>query len=139
MAAATICSAPPRSSPRPRSRIGSPRAACPGACAITAAPPRRAARPRASWYVLGSSPMATVRYLIRARDLPQLHALLRRVEKVAEGAALMTETQVRHQVISGDANLVGNTPLEQLMHRHVERLGPPPFDAADRAFAAEIQ
>jgi aminobenzoyl-glutamate utilization protein B len=32
---------------------------------------------------------ATVRYLIRARDLTQLHALLKRVEKIAEGAALM--------------------------------------------------
>jgi len=51
----------------------------------------------------------------------------------------MTETAMRHRIISGDADLVGNTPLEQLMHRHAERLGPPPFDAADRAFAAEIQ
>src|SRR5215470_16253906 len=58
---------------------------------------------------------AAVRYLIRARDLPQLHTLLKRVEKIAEGAALMTETQVRSRIVSGDANLVGNTPLEQLM------------------------
>ena len=82
---------------------------------------------------------ATVRYLIRARDLPQLHALLKRVEKIAEGAALMTETAVRSRIISGDANLVGNTPLEQLMHAHIERLGPVPFDAEDREFAAKIQ
>lgn len=82
---------------------------------------------------------AAVRYLIRARDLPQLHVLVKRVEKIAEGAALMTETQVKSQIVSGDANLVGNTPLEALMHRHIERLGPAPFDEADRAFAAEIQ
>jgi aminobenzoyl-glutamate utilization protein B len=82
---------------------------------------------------------ATVRYLIRARDLPQLHALVRRVEKIAEGAALMTETAVKSRIISGDANLVGNTPLEQLMHAHIERLGPVPFDAEDREFAAKIQ
>jgi aminobenzoyl-glutamate utilization protein B len=82
---------------------------------------------------------ATVRYLIRARNLPQLHTLLGRVEKIAAGAALMTETTVRSQIISGDANLIGNTALEQLMHRHIERLGPVPFDDADRAFAAEIQ
>jgi aminobenzoyl-glutamate utilization protein B len=82
---------------------------------------------------------ATVRYLIRARDLPQLQALLGRVEKIAAGAALMTETAVRSRIISGDANLVGNTPLEELMHRHIERLGPVPFDEADRRFAAEIQ
>ncbi len=82
---------------------------------------------------------ATVRYLVRARELPELHRLIARVRKVAEGAALMTETSVRGQIISGDANLVGNTPLEALMHSHIERLGPPPFDDADRAFAAAIQ
>jgi len=82
---------------------------------------------------------AAVRYLVRARDLPQLQALVRRVEKIAEGAALMTETSVRHQIVSGDANLVGNTPLESLMHRHLQRLGPPVFDAQDRAFADQIQ
>ena len=51
----------------------------------------------------------------------------------------MTETTVRSAVISGDANLVGNTPLEHLMQRELERLGPARFDDADRAFAREIQ
>ena len=82
---------------------------------------------------------AAIRYLIRARTLPELHALNARVYKIAEGAALMTETSVEWNVISGDANLVGNTPLETLMHQQLERLGPAAFDAADRAFAAEIQ
>lgn len=62
---------------------------------------------------------ATVRYLIRSRTLPDLLALVERVKNVARGAALMTETTLRHEVLSGDANLVGNTPLEQLMHRHI--------------------
>ncbi|MGO4525932.1 M20 family metallopeptidase [Microvirga sp. 2MCAF35] len=82
---------------------------------------------------------ATVRYLIRARDLPEMQGLLHRVKKIAEGAALMTETSVRSEIVSGDANLVGNTPLEQLMHQNLERLGPPVFDEQDKAFAAEIQ
>ena len=37
---------------------------------------------------------ATVRYLVRSRELSELHALLARVYRVAEGAALMTETSV---------------------------------------------
>jgi aminobenzoyl-glutamate utilization protein B len=82
---------------------------------------------------------ATVRYLIRNRELPDVQVLVQRVRKIAEGAALMTETTVRSEVVSGDANLIGNTPLEQLMHRHIDRLGPPPFDDADRAFAREMQ
>ncbi|NRP76027.1 p-aminobenzoyl-glutamate hydrolase subunit B [Ensifer psoraleae] len=82
---------------------------------------------------------ATVRYLIRARSLPELLDLLGRVKNVAEGAALMTGTIVRSEIVSGDANLVGNTPLEALMHSHLERLGPPVFDDADRETAAKFQ
>lgn len=82
---------------------------------------------------------ASVRHLIRARELPELLTLVKRVEKIAEGAALMTETTMTKQVVSGDANLIGCTPLEALMHRELERLGPPRFDDADRAFAREIQ
>ncbi len=37
---------------------------------------------------------AKVRYLIRARELPELTRLIERVRKVADGAALMTETRV---------------------------------------------
>ena len=82
---------------------------------------------------------ATVRYLVRARDLPELNSLVERVKKVADGAALMTETTVRSRIVSGDANLVGNTPLENLMHAQLERLGPPDFDAADRETARKFQ
>jgi aminobenzoyl-glutamate utilization protein B len=82
---------------------------------------------------------ASIRYLIRERDLPGLQALVPRVLRIAEGAALMTETQMHHAFVSGDANLVGNTPLETLMGAVVEQLGPPPFDDADRAFARAIQ
>ncbi|MGO4566888.1 M20 family metallopeptidase [Rhizobium sp. 2YAF20] len=82
---------------------------------------------------------ATVRYLVRARSLPELLGLVARVKKVAEGAALMTETTVRSEIISGDANLIGNVPLEELMFAHLERLGPPSFDRADHEIAAKFQ
>jgi len=82
---------------------------------------------------------AKVRYLIRAADLAGLHALVARVRKIAEGAALMTETTVSTQVVSAVSNLVANTPLEQAMHDNFERLGPPGFDDADRAYAERIR
>ncbi|MDQ0321540.1 aminobenzoyl-glutamate utilization protein B [Pararhizobium capsulatum DSM 1112] len=82
---------------------------------------------------------ATVRYLIRARTLTELLALVARVKKVAEGAAMMTETTVRSEIISGDANLVGNTPLEERMFANLQRLGPPVFDAADNETARAFQ
>jgi aminobenzoyl-glutamate utilization protein B len=82
---------------------------------------------------------AKVRYSIRATELVGMRALIERVRKIAEGAALMTETSVEIRTISGVSNLLGNTPLELAMQRQLDRLGPPPFDAADRAYAAQIQ
>src|SRR5215467_9954554 len=82
---------------------------------------------------------AKVRYAVRARDLPGLRPLIERVKKIASGAAMMTETQVDVKVVSAVSNLLGNTPLEQAMQRQMERLGPPPFDAADRKYARQIQ
>jgi aminobenzoyl-glutamate utilization protein B len=82
---------------------------------------------------------AKVRYAVRARELPGMRTLVERVKKVAAGAALMSETQVDVKVVSAVSNLLGNTPLEQAMQRQMEHLGPPPFDAADRKYAAEIQ
>ncbi len=82
---------------------------------------------------------ATVRQLVRAATLPDLHDLIARVRKIAEGAALMTETQMTSQVFSGVSNLLGNRPLEEAMQAELEKLGPVPFDEADRNFAREIQ
>jgi aminobenzoyl-glutamate utilization protein B len=82
---------------------------------------------------------AKVRYLIRARNLPELNRLIERVKKIAEGAALMTETRVQMQVVSAVSNLLGNPALERAMYDNFQRLGPPQFDAADREFAAKIQ
>jgi aminobenzoyl-glutamate utilization protein B len=51
----------------------------------------------------------------------------------------MTETRVSARVVSAVSNLLGNTPLEEAMQRQLDHLGPPPFDDADRRYAAEIQ
>ena len=82
---------------------------------------------------------AKLRYLVRAADLPLLWPLVERVKQVAAGAALMTETTVTSAVVSAMSNLLPNTPLERAMFANFERLGPPEFDAADRAFAEQIR
>jgi len=82
---------------------------------------------------------ATVRQLVRASSLPELHDLIARVRKIADGAALMTETTVTSQVFSGVSNLLGNRPLEEAMQAELEKLGPVQFDEEDRAFARDIQ
>jgi aminobenzoyl-glutamate utilization protein B len=82
---------------------------------------------------------ARVRYSIRARDLPGMNELVRRVQNIAQGAALMTETRVEMRVISAVSNLLPNTPLEQALHGVMEELGPPHFDGADTDFAVKIR
>jgi aminobenzoyl-glutamate utilization protein B len=82
---------------------------------------------------------AKIRYVVRAREVADVHALLARVRKIADGAALMTETSVTSQVVSAMSNLLANAPLEDAMQRNFDRLGPPQFDAEDVAFARKIQ
>ena len=82
---------------------------------------------------------AKVRYLIRAHELPELHGLIARVKKIAEGAALMTETRVAPRTITGMSNLLANAPLEQALYDSLVRLGPPEWDAEDRRYAEEIR
>ncbi|MCU4178432.1 M20 family metallopeptidase [Bosea sp. BH3] len=82
---------------------------------------------------------ATTRQLIRAATLSEMWDLVARVKKIAEGAALMSETTVSVRQLSGDANLVANRPLEEAMHANLQALGGPGFDAADHEFAAKFQ
>jgi aminobenzoyl-glutamate utilization protein B len=82
---------------------------------------------------------ARVRYSIRARDLPGMNELVERVHKIAQGAALMTETKVEMKIISAVSNILPNTPLEQALHGIMEELGPPHFDDTDKNFARQIQ
>ncbi|MEN3262760.1 M20 family metallopeptidase [Sodalis endosymbiont of Spalangia cameroni] len=82
---------------------------------------------------------AAVRYAIRARDVESMFELNARVKRVAEGAAIMTDTQLTVSIMSAVANLLGNRPLEEAMQQNFALLGPVAFDQSDYAFADEIQ
>jgi aminobenzoyl-glutamate utilization protein B len=78
---------------------------------------------------------ARLYYLVRAPDVAQVRALYERVVKIAEGAALMTETSLEVEFDGGSAELLPNVVLDQAMHDIAVRLGPVPFDDADRSLA----
>lgn len=82
---------------------------------------------------------AKVRYVVRSPDLQGLLALIERVKKVAEGAALMTETKVESTILAGVSNLIVNTPLMDAMQDIWESMGAPAFDGEDIAFAEKIR
>lgn len=82
---------------------------------------------------------AVNRLLVRASNLAEMWELVGRVRKIAGGAADMTETTVSERILAGEANLVGNLALETTMDGIIRRLGAPPFDEEDKAFARSIQ
>ncbi|WP_439628395.1 M20 family metallopeptidase [Shinella sp.] len=82
---------------------------------------------------------AEVLYLIRAPEMRQALDLAARVEKVAQGAAMMTETRVETVFDTASTNLLPNITLETAMHKNMVALGPIAFDEADLSFARSIQ
>jgi aminobenzoyl-glutamate utilization protein B len=77
-------------------------------------------------------------YLIRSPRMSDVAELFGRVTKIAEGAALMTETTVEMVFDRATSGTVPNRPLEAAMQEEFERIGPPPFDAEDYAFADRL-
>jgi len=80
-----------------------------------------------------------VRYVIREPRTREMTALIERVKKVAEGAALMTETTVEARLVTVASELVPNGPLIDAMQKNLDRLGPPPFNADDISYGAKMQ
>lgn len=78
-------------------------------------------------------------YLVRSPHLPDAERLFERVKKIAEGAALMTETTVSVQITDATSNVVPNKALQEAMYENMKRLGPPAFDEADYAFAEKLR
>ena len=82
---------------------------------------------------------AEVLYLVRAPNVVQARALYERVCKVAQGAAMMTETVLQIEVDKACSDTLPNAALEMSLYENLKRLGPVPFDADDMAYAAEVQ
>lgn len=82
---------------------------------------------------------AKVRYAVRAGTLDEMSDLVARVENIAKGAALMTETAVTSRVLAATANFINCPPLQAVMARQIDALGAPAFDEDDIAFARRVQ
>ena len=84
-------------------------------------------------------PKAEVLYLIRAKDNTYLAELYQRVNKIAQGAALMTETELEIDFIKACSNFVCNDTLMQVMQQSLEENAPPTYTDEEIAFARDIQ
>ncbi len=84
-------------------------------------------------------PKAQVWYYLRANDHADVEYMYRRMEKIATGAAMMTDTKVEIEVASDAHELVPNRVLSEVIQRNLELVGAPSFSTAEKAFARRTQ
>ena len=77
-------------------------------------------------------------YYIRAPRRDQVDPIFERIKKIAEGAAMMTETELKIDHSGGLYNLIPNRPLAETVTANMRAVGGPKWSEEDYAFAAEI-
>ncbi|MDU5500648.1 MAG: M20 family metallopeptidase [Enterobacter sp.] len=82
---------------------------------------------------------AEVLYLIRAPEMADAQQIYERIEKIAQGAALMTETTVECRFDKACSSYLPNRTLEAAMYRALQHYGTPEWTDEEREFAREIR
>jgi aminobenzoyl-glutamate utilization protein B len=82
---------------------------------------------------------AEVLYLIRAPEMADAQQIYERIEKIAQGAAMMTETTVECRFDKACSSYLPNRTLEAAMYRALQHYGTPAWTAEERDFAREIR
>lgn len=80
-------------------------------------------------------PRASVLYMVRSNHVAEAVELQARVDKIAEGAALMTETTFERQFIDGLSDTVSNFVLERVLYENYKELGVPSYTEEELAYA----
>lgn len=83
-------------------------------------------------------PYARVLYMVRSKLAKDALALQARVDKIAEAAAMMTETSVEQVFIDGCSNTVPNKVLEEQFYENFKELGVPSYTEEEMAYAKAI-
>lgn len=81
---------------------------------------------------------AKLLYMIRSPKVKDALELERRVDKIAEGAALMTETTLEKAFVDGCSGTVPNHTLEKLLFVNMKELSLPEYTSDELRFAKEI-
>ena len=80
-------------------------------------------------------PRASVLYMVRSNRVAEAVELQKRVDKIAEGAALMTETSFEKKFIDGCADTVCNHVLEKMLYENYREIGVPSYTEEENAYA----
>lgn len=84
-------------------------------------------------------PDARVLYMIREADNHSTLALEKRVDAIAAGAAMMSETKVETRFIDGLSNVVPNRVLETLLQRCFEQVPMPEYTQEELGFYEKLR
>ena len=82
---------------------------------------------------------ASAVYLIREASQEALEPLVQRVNRVAQGAAMMTETEVNITFVKSCANLIPNRVLSGILSRNLARMPFPEYTAGELASAQAMR
>jgi len=82
---------------------------------------------------------ATTWYFLREVDYPHMKELRGSADKIAQGAAMMTDTTVTSKLVGGAWPQHFNKPMAEAMHENILAAGMPTWDEKDGALAKAIQ
>ena len=82
---------------------------------------------------------AKVWYYVRAVNREEVQEYYEWILKIAEGAALATQTTHRVKLLTGVHEYLANRPIQEALQANLEWIGPVPFDEEDQEFARELQ
>lgn len=84
-------------------------------------------------------PTASVLYMVRSKLVKDANALAARVDKIADGAALMTETEYERVFIDGCSGTVPNHALEALVYKNLLEVGVPEYTDEEWEYARALK
>jgi aminobenzoyl-glutamate utilization protein B len=84
-------------------------------------------------------PIAKLVYMVRSDTVRHAKALLKRVENIAKGAALMTDTSVTWRQIDGTSDTLSNQVLEQLIQDNLTAAPLPCYTEDEVVFAKQLK
>lgn len=83
-------------------------------------------------------PKASVLYMVRSNHVREAVELQARVDRIAQGAALMTDTSFERQFIDGLSDTVSNFTLERVLYDNFKELGVPSYTEEELSYADEL-
>ncbi len=84
-------------------------------------------------------PTAKLIYMVRGENVRKAKALLKRVDNIAKGAALMTDCTVTSRQIDGTASTLSNQVLEELLYANLRTAPLPDYSEDDLVYAKQLR